>query len=415
MTMVGDPKSLVPYISSLVPGLKDCLVDPIPDVRATCAKALGALVAGVGEEQEELAEVMGWLLEGLCSDVSPVERSGAAQGLAEVCVALGDAKVVEVLAQTMPLQHHSKSSPREGLLWLLSFLPAALKENFGEHISSTLPVILAGLSDENDGVREVAMRAGQIVVSVLGFSHTQELIPSICDGMFDDEDWRIRLSSVTLLGELLYMIGDAKAIGMADGEEDDEGGGIGGSARVTLSIRAHLGDALANTVFASLYIVRSDLYIGVRQSALQVWKSVVSNTPRTLVEIMGEMVRQVVEKLSSESADLRLVAGRALGEVVKKLGDRVLPIVMPHMRSGLRSDDIALRQGVCLGLAEILSSASVRQVEMYIDVLVQALQAGLCDGSEEVRAQAAKAFQSLFKCVGVRSIEEVRAETCPSS
>ncbi len=33
--MVGDPKFLVPYLSQVMPGLKDCLVDPIPDVRAT--------------------------------------------------------------------------------------------------------------------------------------------------------------------------------------------------------------------------------------------------------------------------------------------------------------------------------------------------------------------------------------------
>lgn len=46
MTMVGDPKAVLPYLSSLLPGLKGCLVDPIPDVRATSAKALGTLIAG---------------------------------------------------------------------------------------------------------------------------------------------------------------------------------------------------------------------------------------------------------------------------------------------------------------------------------------------------------------------------------
>ena len=44
----------------------------------------------------------------------------------------------------------------------------------------------------------------------------------------------------------------------------------GGSSRVAVSIRAHVGDKEANAVFASLYIVRSDLVMTVRQAALQV-------------------------------------------------------------------------------------------------------------------------------------------------
>ena len=35
MSMVSDPKNLLPYMASLLPGLKECLVDPIPDVCMT--------------------------------------------------------------------------------------------------------------------------------------------------------------------------------------------------------------------------------------------------------------------------------------------------------------------------------------------------------------------------------------------
>lgn len=104
----------------------------------------------------------------LVSDSSPVERSGAAQGLAEVCLAMGDQKLRQVLEDALPLQWHSRSAAREGLLWLLSFLPAAMGGAFGPLVPSTLPVILGGLSDEGEGVREVALRAGQVLVGVLG-------------------------------------------------------------------------------------------------------------------------------------------------------------------------------------------------------------------------------------------------------
>lgn len=410
MTMVSDPKFLVPYLQQVLPGLRECLLDPIPDVRATSAKALGSLVAGVGEE-EDLAELVPWLISNLCTETSPVERSGAAQGLAEVCLALGDARLTSILQQTLPLHLSSKGAAREGLLWLLSFLPAALHEKFAVHIPTTLPVILSGLSDSIESVREVAMRAGQVMVSTLGKNYTLELLPSLCEGMFDD-DWHIRHSSVMLLGELLYLIADTKAMGLIGGdggedENDDDGGMGGGTSRVALTIRAHIGAKTTDSMLASLYIARSDISTIVRQSALQVWKSVVSNTPRTLVEIMNDLVMQLIEKLSADSSDLRVVAGRALGEVVRKLGDRVLPAVVPHLRAGLEGGDLGMREGVCLGLAEILQASTRRQIEDYITVLVPALQQGLCDQSEVVRSQAAKAFQTLCKALGPRAIEDV--------
>ena len=68
-------------------------------------------------------------------------------------------------------------------------------------------------------VGQVALRAGQVIVLKLGIQHTNEIVPTLTGGMFDG-DWRIRLSSVKLLGELLYLVGDTKAVGLAD--ENDE-------------------------------------------------------------------------------------------------------------------------------------------------------------------------------------------------
>ena len=410
VSMVSDPKTLVPYLIQVLPGLKDCLLDPIPDVRATSAKALGSLVGGVGET--ELSDLVPWLMETLRSEASPVERSGAAQGLAEVCLALGDDRLEEILDTALALRNNARSAAREGLLWLLSFLPAVLAEGFSSHIKTTLPVILSGLSDESEGVREVALRSGQVMVTVLGSNNSLLLLPSLSEGMFDD-DWRIRHSSLILLGDLLYLVGDTKAVGMADGEEEDEDlAGVSSGGKVTATLRANIGEKNANDVLAALYIVRSDVSMAVRQSALQVWKSVVSNTPRTLVEIIPILIQQLISKLSAESTELRVVAGKSLGELVRKMGDRVLPVVVPHLRKQLKASaggdgDEALRQGVCLGLTEILAAASRRQVEEYLDSLMPALQEALCDKSEEVRSQAAKAFQTLFKNIGPRAVDDI--------
>jgi hypothetical protein len=89
-------------------------------------------------------------------------------------------------------------------------------------------------------------------------------------------------------------------------------------------------------------------------------------------------------------------------------GDRVLPIIMPHLRRGqAATNNVDMRQGVCIGLAEILGSASSRQIEEYLDILVQALQQSLCDSAASVRQQAARAFQTLFRAVGDVAVQEV--------
>ena len=56
---------------------------------------------------------------------------------------------------------------------------------------------------------------------------------------------------------------------------------------------------MANEVLAALYIVRADVSITVRQAALSVWKAVVANTPRVLLEIISVLVKQLIAKLAS--------------------------------------------------------------------------------------------------------------------
>lgn len=400
-SMISEAKDLLPYLSVILPGLKATCVDPIPDVRATAAKALSALVQGMGEDK--VGDIVPWLIETLKADSSSSERSGGAQALSEVLVVLGVLRASSVVGDLLPLAAHPKGSVREGVLWVLCFLPGAMGRDFAPIIPLALPVVLAGLSDEVEAVREVALRSGQVLVSTHGKTHADQLLPALEDGLFDD-NWRIRQSSVQLLGDLLYLIGDTKEVALNDGAAEDD---ARGSTRAGEAIEEALGLDRRNSILASLYLIRSDTSAVVRQSALQVWKTVVPNTPKALREILPLLTSQIVTALASGHADKRTVAGRALGDIVKKLGDQVLPEVVPFLREGLEAGDENMRQGVCLGLAEIMDCATPRQVEEFIDTLVPAIQDALCDPSAEVREQSAQAFHSLYKAVGVRSIEHV--------
>ncbi len=109
-SMISGAKDLLPYLPAVMPGLQNVLLDPIPDVRSTSAKALSSLMRGLGEEN--LPELLPWLMDTLKSGPSSVERSGGAQGLAEVLVALDDERVDALIAELIPLHAHPKHEAR---------------------------------------------------------------------------------------------------------------------------------------------------------------------------------------------------------------------------------------------------------------------------------------------------------------
>ena len=60
-------QDMAPYVPLLMPELQSALVDPLPEVRATAAKALGSLLRGMGEQH--FTGLMPWLLATLKSEV----------------------------------------------------------------------------------------------------------------------------------------------------------------------------------------------------------------------------------------------------------------------------------------------------------------------------------------------------------
>lgn len=140
--LVGEPGDLSPYLAAIIAALKKTLVDSIPEVRGVSAQALGSLLKGVGEDAAP--DVMPWLIDTMQVDTSTVDRSGAAQGIAEVVVALGEPRLSETLATLLPLGSSPRAAAREGVLWLLVFLPAVMGASYASIISATLPIVLQG-------------------------------------------------------------------------------------------------------------------------------------------------------------------------------------------------------------------------------------------------------------------------------
>jgi HEAT repeat protein len=381
--------------------LKAVLLDPIPDCRSISAKALGSLTRSLGEAT--FPELRSWLIDVLKGDDgTSVERSGAAQGLTELLCAGGTQVVENVMRnEILPLMSHPKSGTREGVLWVLTFLPTSLGHSFAPLIDVSFPALINGLSDENESVRDVAMRAGRVTIRNHGKAHFEKVLPSLEDGL-SHIDYRIRAASLNLLGDLLATLGGTKMVGGIDTQDD-----IRQAERAQAQIALILGPDIRKRVLSRLYLRRSDTAAVVRSSAVQVWKSVVSVTPRTLKEILDVLVGQIVTALASGHPDHTQVAGRCLGEIVSKLGDTVLPEIMPVLRDALYKGDLHTRVGACVGLAEVIEGSTKEQIIKYLHVLVKVVQDALCDNEEDVRKIATSSFQNLYSAVGTKAFDEI--------
>ncbi|XP_077317570.1 stalled ribosome sensor GCN1 [Lithobates pipiens] len=403
MYSLTDQKDLAPYLPSITPGLKASLIDPVPEVRTVSAKALGAMVKGTGESCFQ--DLLPWLMDTLASDFSSVDRSGAAQGLSEVMAGLG----VEKLEKLMPEIVATASKPdiashvRDGYIMMFIYLPITFGDKFTPYVGPIIPCILKALADENEFVRDTALRAGQRVITMYAETAIALLLPQLEQGLFDDL-WRIRFSSVQLLGDLLFHISGVTGKMTTETASEDDNFGTAQSTRAIISA---LGAERRNRVLAGLYMGRSDTQLVVRQASLHVWKIVVSNTPRTLREILPTLFNLLLGFLASTCADKRTIAARTLGDLVRKLGEKILPEIIPILEEGLRSDKSDERQGVCIGLSEIMKSTSKDAVLFFSESLVPTVRKALCDPLEEVREAAAKTFEQLHSTIGHQALEDI--------
>jgi HEAT repeat protein len=404
-TLMNDPKDMSPYLPTLMPELQGALVDPLPEVRGAAAKALGALTKGMsGLQASSAVDISPWLLDTMRSEGSSVERSGAAQGLAEIISVKGAGYLDQVLPEVFAGCDSKSAATREGSITLFKYLPHCMTEDFQNILPDVLPRVLGGLADESEGVREASFAAGSVAVDLYAKTSLPLVLPAVEAGAADG-NWRIRQSSIELLGDLLFKVaGTSGRIQQDLNDEESEGISVESHGQAIIEV---LGLERRNDVLARLYLARADVAYTVRTAALHVWKTIVTNTPKTLIEILPVLMSRVIAGLSHNSEDQRNSSGQCLGELVKKLGDRVLPRIVPILMQGAHSDDPLTRVGVLNGMREVASNASRTQLTEFMADILTEIQRLLCDEDEEVRQSAGGALEVIFKTGGGSAAESV--------
>jgi hypothetical protein len=400
---------MAPYSKTLLKYLKAILFDSSPDVRSLAAVALGSLFKGLGEEHFE--GLLEWLTESMQQpDSSTVQRSGAAQGMAQVMLALGIDKVQERLPQIFEACRSPQPRVREGYVLLLEFLPVAFGDQFAFYLPQVLPVVLRALSDDDGGVRDAALRAGQAIVMAHSVKSKDALLPPLSEGLVSPE-WRVREGSAVLVGGLLRrVVGFTRNVFLGQYDPTDE------DIKETLNsvtteqerlMQQKLGREAYNQLLATVYLMRSDPTTNVKQVAWRVWKSVVQNTPRTLRSVFSTLMNNIIFDVASADQERQAAASSALGDLVRKTSGSVLEQIIPILQRRLRSPDGSARRGVCLALREVMISAPRSQVSQFLPVLIAAVRDALCDELDTVRLAASATFATLFSTIGRKAIDEI--------
>lgn len=391
-----ERKDLISHLPLLVAGLRLAIVDPVPTTRATASKALGSLIEKLGEDA--LPDLIPDLMSTLKSETGAGDRLGSAQALSEVLAGLGTTRLEEILPTILQNVSSSKPTVREGFMSLFIYLPACFGNGFAAYLNKIIPPILAGLADDIEAIRETSLRAGRLLVKNFASKAIDLLLPELERGLADDSH-RIRLSSVELVGDLLFNI---TGISQTDADDEEEG-----AAQAGQSLLEVLGEEKRNKVLSSLYICRCDTSGLVRSASINVWKALVA-TPRTLKELVPTLSQLIIRRLGSSNMEQKVIAGNALGDLIRKAGEGVLATLLPSLGEGLQnSTDVDARQGICIALRELILSASPDALQDHEKSLISIVRTALVDNDENVREAAAEAFDVLQQILGKKAVDQV--------
>lgn len=397
MAILVDTRDLLQYLHQLIAELEIAMVDPVPNTRATAARALGALVEKLGEEQ--FPDLIPRLIDTLGDESKAGDRLGSAQALAEVISGIGIRKLDELLPTILKGATSQRASIREGFLPLLLFLPVCFGAQFAPYISQIIPAILNGLADTDESIRSTALKAGRLLVKNYATKAVNLLLPELEKGLLD-VNFRIRLSSVELTGELLFQITGIS--GKAELEEESDF-----SNNVNTQLIEILGEERRDKILSLLFVCRSDTSVLVRNAAIDIWKSLVANTPRTVKEILPSLVTIIARSLASQDDVQRTIAAQTLGELVRRAGANSMAQILPSLQESAHNNDSDAKQGVCIAVKELIESTSHDTVVNYQEIFVDILRTTLVDASTSVREAAANAFDSFQDVIGKAAVDEI--------
>ena len=380
-----DVRDFMPYFAIFEPELRRVVTDNDPDVRTAATSAIGKLIAFVGEEH--FVGLKEWLLELLQSPRSTVARLGAAQGLAEYYKAVGvdalRADFGRVTSIDSPV-----ATTRQASMYLVFFLCQSLKGAFADFIGDGLYLVVRGLSDGSELVRDAAMKAGSIFVRQFGQTHITTLLEVLDSAMYAENE-RVQECAINLVGELLDAI-----VASYDFSPDPFS-----------LLRRKLGVEKIGPCLASLYVIRFDESHEICQRASLVWKKVVVNAGRALHHLIGYILPLAIKNLSLGERD-RKRAAKCIGELVDQFSSEVEGELVSTLKAKLGSPVNLERVGACNGLVQVIrrgNQVTAGQLRELLPAVVDVL----CDADDFTRGESGTLFTTIVGQFGEAALTQI--------
>ncbi|CCJ29913.1 unnamed protein product [Pneumocystis jirovecii] len=392
----AEANDLIPYLDNILLSLRKILIDPVPTTRETSAKALGILVKNLGETN--FPHLIPDLLSTLKKDISSIDRHGSAQGISEILSRLNIQYLENILPEILENALSPVSYIKEGYIALFIYLPQAFGPRFQPYIGKIISPILLGLASDLESVREVSLSSGKVIINNYAAKAVDLLLPELQNGIFN-ENWRIRLGSIQLMGDLLFHITGISGRTHLEGNTNN----LQSYKNILLDI---LGQEKRDYILASLYVIRQDVVEQVQFSAFNVWKTLVTNTSKTIKEILPVIINMIIYSPIASSKVHDSVFVKTLGDLVKKLGEDMMPHLLLPLQEGMNYSESTAKVRICVALTEIIRNSDIGTLEPYKNGLIKTIQHGFMD-VEEVRKAIAQMFNIMCELYGNTVINQI--------
>nr|XP_034898787.1 protein ILITYHIA-like [Populus alba] len=391
--------------------LLDVLNTPSEAVQRAVSFCLSPLMQS---KKDDAPALVSRLLDQLMNSDKYGERRGAAFGLAGVVKGYGiscskkygiTAAIRESLADRSSVRH------REGAQLAFECFCETLGKLFEPFVcDSNVAVLLVSFSDQVVAVREAAECAARSMMSQLSAQGVKLVLPLILKGL-EDKAWRTKQSSVQLLGALAYcapqqlsqclptivpklteVLTDThpkvQSAGQMALQQTTFINSIDAPSLALLVPIVHRGlrERSAETKKKAAQIVGNMcslvpiVHRGLRERSAETKKKaaqIVRNMcslviePKDMIPYIGLLLPEVKRVLVDAIPEVRSVAARAVGSLIRGMGEENFPDLVPWLFDSLKTDNSNVeRSGAAQGLSEVLSALGTGYFEhVLLDII----------------------------------------------
>ncbi|KAG2312032.1 hypothetical protein Bca52824_023589 [Brassica carinata] len=408
-----------PKVLTVVEKLLEVLNTPSESVQRAVSTCLSPLVQS---KKEDSPALFSRLLDKLMKSDKYGERRGAAFGLAGVVMGFGISSLKQyglVVTLQEALIDRNLAKRREGALLAFECLCEKLGKLFEPYVIKMLPLLLVSFSDQVGAVREAAECAARAMMSHLSAYGVKLVLPSLLKGL-EDKAWRTKQSSVQLLGAMAFcnpqqlsqclprvvpklteVLTDTHPKVQSAGQlalqqvgsviKNPEISSLVPTLLLALTdpndYTRHSLDILLQTTFVnsvdapSLALLVPIVHRGLRERSSETKKKasqIVGNMcslvtePKDMIPYIGLLLPEVKKVLVDPIPEVRSVAARAVGSLIRGMGEENFPDLVPWLFETLKSDTSNVeRSGAAQGLSEVLAALGTEYFEDVLPDLIR--------------------------------------------